>query len=82
MKNLVKQYALNLSTNDVVKFAIKEGVNITNEEAILIVDTIKENIDYILSGNALDLLEQKKNLLSSEVYTHLCKLISKYSKFI
>lgn len=82
MKNLVKQYALNLSTNDVFKFAEKEGVAITNEEAILIVNTIKENIDYILSGNALELLEQKKNLLSSEVYTHLCKLISKYSKFI
>ncbi len=82
MKNLVKQYALKLTSEDVVKYGIKEGVQITNDEADVFVSTVKENIDYILNGHAKEVLESKKSSFSESVYLKLNELLDKYSKFI
>lgn len=82
MKNLVKQYALKLTSEDVIKYGLKEGVQITNDEAEIFVNTVKENIDYILNGHAKEVLESKKSSFSESVYLKLNELLDKYSKFI
>ena len=59
MKNLVKQYALKLTSEDVIKYGIKEGVQITTNEADIFVSTVKENIDYINSSIELIFIEKE-----------------------
>lgn len=81
-KNFIKAYALRLTKEDVINFAIKEGINVTDSEATLFIDTIKDNIDYILDGNGLEVLESKKEYLSDEAYNKLLELFNKYKKFI
>lgn len=82
MKNLVKQYALKLTSEDVIKYGIKEGVQVTTNEAEIFVSTVKENIDHILEGHAKEVLESKKSSFSERVYLKLNELLDKYSKFI
>lgn len=81
-KNFIKAYALRLTKEDVINFGIKEGINVTDSEAALFIDTIKDNIDYILEGNGLEVLESKKEYLSNETYNKLLELFNKYKKFI
>lgn len=81
-KNLIKSYALNLKEEDVKKYALKENVSVTNEEASLFVNTVKENIDEILDGKALEVLDSIKNRINHEAYDKLIELFDKYKKFI
>ena len=81
MKNLVKQYALKLTSEDVIRYGIKEGIQITTNEADIFVSTVKENIDYILNGHAKEVLESKKGSFSEIVYLKQNELLEKYSKF-
>ena len=82
IKNLVKNYVLNLTSEDVIKYRLKEGVEVTTSEAEIFVSTVKANVDYILDGHAKEVLESKKSSFSESVYFKLNELINKYSKFI
>lgn len=81
-KNIIKAYAMKLEVNDVINFGQKEGVNVTENEANVFLITVKENIDYILDGHALELLESKRDEFTNEVYEKLVELFDKYKKFI
>lgn len=60
-KSLIKAYAMKLTPEKVKDFALKEGINISDGEANLFIDTIKENADFILDGHGLEVIESKKN---------------------
>lgn len=81
-KNIIKTYALKLDTDKVKNFARNEGIELTNEEALLFVNTIKSNIDDILDGNGLEIIESKKNYMSERAYDKLLELFYEYKKFI
>lgn len=81
-KNLIKAYALSLSTNKVKEFALKEGISISDEEADLFINTIRDNADYILDGHGLEVIESKKDMMSDVSYNKLLELYDKYKKFI
>ena len=81
-KNLIKSYAMKLEPKDVIEYGLKEGVNVTLEEATLFVNTIKSNADYILEGHAYEVLESIKEKVSSEAYLKLEELLDKYKQFI
>ena len=81
-KGLIKAYAFSLTTDKVKKFAEKEGIIVTDEEANLFIETIKENADYILDGHALEVIESKKEKMSESSYEKLLELYDKYKKFI
>ncbi len=81
-KNIIKAYAMNLSEDKVIDFALKEGISITQEEASLFITTIRENADYILDGHGLEVIESKKDQMSEEAYDKLLELFNKYKKFI
>lgn len=81
-KNIIKTYALKLDTDKVKNFARNEGIELTNEEALLVVNTIKGNIDDILDGNGLEIIESKKNYMSERAYDKLLELFYEYKKFI
>ena len=81
-KNLIKAYALSLSTNKVKEFALKEGISISDEEADLFINTIRDNADYILDGHGIEVIESKKDMMSDVSYNKLLELYDKYKKFI
>lgn len=81
-KNIIKTYALKLDTDKVKNFARSEGIELTEEEALLFVKTIKENIDDILDGNGLEIIESKRNYMSERTYDKLLELFYEYKKFI
>ncbi len=81
-KNIIKNYAMNLTKEDVINFASKEGISVSEEEAELFLDTIHEDADYILDGHALEIIEAKKDKISEDAYNKLLELYDKYKKFI
>ncbi len=81
-KNIIKNYAEKLEVKDVIKFGLKEGISVSEEEANLFLETVKDNIDYILDGNGLELIESKKEEFSLETYEKILELFNKYKKFI
>lgn len=81
-KNIIKNYVEKLEVKDVIKFGIKEGISVSDEEANIFLETVKDNIDYILDGNGLELIESKKEEFSLETYEKILELFNKYKKFI
>lgn len=81
-KNIIKNYVEKLEVKDVIKFGIKEGISVSDEEANIFLETVKDNIDYILDGNGLELIENKKEEFSLETYEKILELFNKYKKFI
>ena len=81
-KSLIKMYAMKLDVEKVKNFARNEGIELSDEEANLFVTTIKENCDDILDGYGLEIIESKKNMMSSSTYDKLLELFNEYKKFI
>lgn len=81
-KSLIKAYAMTLTSDKVKSFALKEGINISDQEADLFISTIKENADYILDGHGMEVIEGKKSQMSKTSYNKLVELYDKYKKFV
>ena len=81
-KSIIKKYVENLTSNDVIDYASKENVTVTQDEANLFVDTVKENVDDILSGKGMYYIESLKDKVSEEAYSKMLELFDKYKKFI
>lgn len=81
-KNLIKTYALKLDTEKIINFARSEGIELTISEAEMFESTIKDNIDEILNGNGLEIIESKKNSMNERTYDKLLELFYEYKKFI
>jgi len=81
-KNIIKSYAKNIKISDIYKFAEKENISISEREANLIHDSIHNDIDTLLSENALKLLKNKKNEINPLLYEKLLSYYYKYEKFI
>ncbi len=81
-KSLIKSYVSNLTTDSVIEYGKKEGIDVSISEADIFVSTVKENIDYILDGHALEVIESKKEEISESSYNKLLELYDKYKKFI
>ena len=82
MNSLIKKYAQNLRKEDIYSFAEKEGVGISSSEVNIIYDSIKNNIDILLSKDALSYIQRFKNHLSEEVYEKIIEKYNKYTDFI
>ncbi len=65
-----------------MEFALKEGINISEDEANLFISTINENADYILEGHGMEVIESKKDQMSEDAYNKLLELYDKYKKFV
>lgn len=81
-KELIKKYAKSLTPEQVKDYALKEGVEVSDEEASLFVSVIKTRLDEMLEGNALEVLNEYKSKLSTSSYNKLLELYDKYKKFI
>ena len=80
-KSVIKRYAANVTKNDIVSFAYKENVMVSDAEVDIIFKAIHFDIDVLLE-DPIAYLEDYKNKLSDEVYSKLLEFYNKYKKFI
>lgn len=81
-KELIKKYAKNLTPNQVKEYALKEGTEVSDNEANLFINIINTRLDDMLDGHALEVLNEYKSELSPYSYNKLLELYDKYKKFI
>ena len=80
-KSVIKRYAANVTKNDIVSFAYKENVRVSDAEVDIIFKAIHFDIDVLLE-DPIAYLEDYKDKLSDEVYLKLLEFYNKYKKFI
>lgn len=80
-KSVIKRYAANVTKNDIVSFAYKENVMVSDAEVDIIFKAIHFDIDVLLE-DPIAYLEDYKDKLGDEVYLKLLEFYNKYKKFI
>lgn len=82
MNNLIETYINKLTKQDILNFAIKNNLKVTDEELDFVYNFIKYNYKTVLNNPNSFNLSNYKNNFSSENYNFINSLISKYIKFI
>ena len=82
MKNLIETYINKLTKQDILNFASKNNLKVTDEELDFVYNFIKYNYKTVLNNPNSFNLSNYKNNFSSENYNFINSLISKYIKFI
>ena len=80
-KSVIKKYAANITKNDIVNFAYKENISLSDSEVDVIFKAIHFDIDILLE-DPIAYLDDSKGKISDEVYTKLLDFYNKYKKFI
>ncbi len=81
-KNLIKQFASNLTEDDIVKYLNKECVCATKSEILLIYNLIKKDIDIILECDFYEYILNYKSSLNENLYNKIIEKYEKYKSFI
>lgn len=82
MSNIIENSILNLKKEDVIKFANKNNLKVTDHEIDFVYSFIKSNYKQVLKNpNSFDLAIYKNNF-SNENYLFLNNLINKYKRFL
>lgn len=81
-KNLIKKYIAKLEKKDIVEYALKENISITENEMNLILELLKNDTDIILSNQFPEYIKEYKPFLSNELYHILLEKYDKYKGFI
>lgn len=82
MLNIISNYINVMKKEDIIKFAKKNNLSVSNEEIDFIYSFIKNNSEYYLKNpNSFNLCEYKDKF-SNENYIFLNNLIEKYKRMI
>lgn len=82
MNNLVTNYVNAMKKEDIIHFAKKNNLTVTESEVDFLYTFIKKNFEYYLKNpNSLDISDYKDKF-SSENYEFLTNLINKYKRMI
>ena len=77
-EKLIKNYVNNITVNDIKEFALKNNINITNDEANYLLKLIKREWYQIVFGNPDKVLLELKNHFSPDKYQQLYQLYQMY----
>lgn len=67
-KFFISQYISRLTKEDVKRFALKNNINLNDQELDIIYQSLKEHWETVLYGNPKPLFERLKTTLSAESY--------------
>ncbi len=76
-EKIIKSYVKQLTKDDIIKFAKKNDIILTNDELNLIYQAIKNDYDNILANPELA-LKNAKNKLNSNTYNKIYELYTIY----
>jgi len=84
-EKLISEYVNRMNLDDVNNFALKNGINLSNEELSLIFNYIKNDWHTIVFGNPRAILDDLKNKLNTNSYQKIESLYvyfkNRYSSF-
>ncbi len=79
---MIKKYASNIQKKDILDFAQKEGINITESELNTLYNVIKNNADDLLSEDFYSYIKKYKEKFSPSLYSKIIEKYEKYKGFI
>ena len=82
MKHLIESFIDNMTELDILKYAEKNNLYISDQELKFIYNFIKKNHKTILANPSSFDITPYKNNLSNENYIYISKLIDKYKRMI
>ena len=77
-KYYIEKYVNNLKISDVYKFASDSNIKLTNDEANIIYNCIKNDYETIIYSNHFIVLDKIKNKLNINTYNKIIELINFY----
>lgn len=84
-EKLISEYINRLTINDISSFALKNGINLKNDELQLIYKYVKNDWHTIVFGNPRNILDDLKNKLDHNSYSKIENLYisfkNRYGKF-
>lgn len=82
MINIIETFINNMRKEDIVKFAYKNNLKVTDHEIDFVYNFIKKNYHHILNNPSSFDLTLYKNEFSNENYLFIESLVNKYKKMI
>lgn len=77
---MIQKYIEKLNENDIKKFALKNEIDLTNEEQKVILSTIKEEWETILYKDPSFVFKKVKPKLKETTYKKIVELYSFYKE--
>lgn len=77
---LIKNYINKLTINDVNSLAIKNDINLSNDELNFIYNIIKNNYNDLLYGDSTYIFNELKNNVSENNYFKIKELFNTYKQ--
>ena len=78
-KEIIRKHIDKLSINDLEKFALKNNINYTQDELIIIYNFIKYNYNDLLDEN-IKVFEQIKDKINPVLYKKILNLYIEYKQ--
>lgn len=78
--NLIEDYVRKLTKDDIVRFSLKQGITLNNEEVNYIYNYIKKEYKTIIFGNPKDILKELKDKVREFTYNKTVALYAKYQE--
>ena len=75
---LIENYIKNLTLNDITIFALKNNIELNNQELDFIYKTLKSDYQVLLSEDYLKVFSNGKNYLSPTNYEKILNLYLEY----
>lgn len=79
MEKMINSYVNKLTKNDIIKFALKNNIKLTDEEVNIIFDTIKKDWRELLH-NPNQVFDKLRNKVSPNTYNNIIYFYNLYSK--
>ncbi|MBQ4634631.1 MAG: DUF2624 family protein [Bacilli bacterium] len=79
-KNVIKRYINIITINDVIMFGAKENINVSQEEANIILNHLKNNWENIIYGNEKEVKRFLNNNFDHIKSEQIFRLFLEYKK--
>lgn len=82
MKEIIKKYVDNLTKKDIIDFSNKEKIPLNNKEIDIIFNTIKNDYNILIDGDAEIIFLKLKEEINEDAFFKIFDLYKKYKNFI
>lgn len=82
MLNVIESYVQNINKNDIYNFALKNNINLNNNELDFIYNFIKTRYKEVLSNPSSFNLVKYKNNFSNENFIKINAIVNRYKMLL